>query len=356
MSAANWILCSKIFLISTGAISVAMAIKFSVPSILAFAYDDVPTIWSSLVCWLKPPYIYFIVNGIIITIVASSHFSFNKSENPEYINSHQSQPATVSAAPPPKTVIHPPPVHFVTATIPAQTMPEISIVESPSAEFANYEEDEDEISESDIVELKPVVVNGIIEAVENNNYDVAICSPPEADDADDGNFVVSKSPEEAQLDYFPLPVEKKALLPSRFGHRKPSKVIREGGRDVRMARAEAHETLESTWKMIMESREQQLRKSDTFEIENRGRHLNEKVLLDREQSATFKDRTNYDNDASAALGWSSNMQKIKKELSLSQDELNRRVEAFIKKFNEDMRLQRQESINQYMEMINRGAN
>lgn len=123
-----------------------------------------------------------------------------------------------------------------------------------------------------------------------------------------------------------------------------------GGKVVALgvAKAKKQETLESTWRTITEGRAmpltRHLKKAETWERETPLRDLNGGGKL-MKKSETFAGR---EKNASARL--------LRKEPSLSQDELNRRVEAFINKFNADMRLQRQESLRQYKEMMmNRGA-
>ncbi|GFQ06351.1 hypothetical protein PHJA_002779100 [Phtheirospermum japonicum] len=202
-----------------------------------------------------------------------------------------------------------------------------------------------------VVELRPVTVNGspvdiepeeetVIEAEEDRDvfvdstFEYNNITPPAAEE------MISP---EIQLESL-FPVREKPLVTSRFGHRKPNRTNPEGARALRVARAKKHDTLESTWKMITEGRHvpltRHLKKSDTFE------HAHVAPAVDHvPKSETFKERGNY----TAAPP------RIGKEPSLGQDELNRRVEAFIKKFNEEMRMQRQESLNQYMEMINRGV-
>lgn len=95
-----------------------------------------------------------------------------------------------------------------------------------------------------------------------------------------------------------------------------------------------------------------LTKCDTWE--NRGRPVGLDRTVKKSESEPLRDRTNEMEGAGTATP-SPRGGKARKEALLSQDELNRRVEAFIKKFNEEMRLQRQESLNQYRAMISRAG-
>lgn len=143
-----------------------------------------------------------------------------------------------------------------------------------------------------------------------------------------------------------------------------------------MASRKRNDTLESTWKTITEGRSiplaRHLKKSDTWETHNpTSSHVSSSSLSSSsaaplssdhqfnqlnkmKKSETFiKDGVGGANTTTTTLR-RGNSGKLRKEPSLSQDDLNRRVEAFIKKFNEEMRLQRQESLNQYNEMVKQG--
>lgn len=67
-----WILFLKLLLLSSGILSMAEILKFYVPLVVDILVSDVPAVWSSIVLWLRPPYLYLLFNFIIVSILASS--------------------------------------------------------------------------------------------------------------------------------------------------------------------------------------------------------------------------------------------------------------------------------------------
>ncbi|WVY95126.1 hypothetical protein V8G54_034214 [Vigna mungo] len=238
----------------------ALGVKVSLP----IAATHLPLLWTFLLLCFKPPYLFLLLNTIIISIVASSRF-------------HHSKPQSDPTPPPlfqPKS---------------------LSVNASP---LLQEQEVEKEIIHQEIT-LKRTDSTEIPSSTE------------------------------------------KPLVSARFTHRKFLKSTSEGGRALKVvAKAKRHETLESTWKAITEGRSVPL-----------SRHM--------KKCDTWQSRGNLDpsleNKSGEILTDVSTTGRLRKEPSLSQEELNRRVEAFIRKFNEEMRLQRQESLEQYMQMVSRGA-
>lgn len=170
--------------------------------------------------------------------------------------------------------------------------------------------------------------------------DLGILQPPPKEEEEETKQI--------DVGIFPLkrmdsPVDK-PLLSTRFTHRKPLKFGPEGGKSLKVVKQKRHETLENTWKTITEGRSiplsRHMKKCDTWQ--NR---YDDDPHQQEDSSTVSVNDFNFNNKT-----W-----KLRKEPSLSQDELNKRVEAFIRKFNQQMRLQRQESLNHYMHMINHDA-
>ncbi|PRQ28771.1 hypothetical protein RchiOBHm_Chr5g0006611 [Rosa chinensis] len=375
-----WLVSLKILLISSGVVALALAMQLYVPLVFEFAVSNLPLIWSSCKSLLRPPYLYVVINAIIITIAASSMF-------------HHDRPQ--AKLPSPESESTPPPVVYKHREDDLAPPVVYKHIQEDVAPPVVYEHREDDVA-------PPVVYKHIQEDVAPQVYehrreeDVA-ASPVVYDDRDEAvikevtSMVPFNNPEEpvAEVDNdredeievstatwttsenttkfvdIILPAEK-PLVSTRFSHRKPARSTPEGGRPLRVSKApKRHDTLENTWKMITEGRamplSRHIKKSDTWDHHGSGGvNVNDEVDEETseavQQSKTFKDMTNQQKlRTMAAVSSSPGGIKLRKEPSLSQDDLNRRVEAFIQKFNEEMRLQRQESLDQYMEMINRGS-
>ncbi|CDY12894.1 BnaA09g13800D [Brassica napus] len=326
----------KAVLISTGVASVGLLLKVSVPVAVDFSVSQAPILWSSLLSWLKPPYLYILTNGIIITIVASSKYYRSTSHHDEeddgivYGGGGDYKLQT-------ELIVH------------DQASPRMLEVKDLDLDrqfdfikdVVETVEDEDG-TESELKSVTTMESSDLIGS--GGGEDVML--PTEISK---GNHMPPRMTESENI-----PPAEKPLVSSRFGHRKSVKASQEGGRSMlRVTKPKRNETLENTWKMITEGKsttltKQLYRRSDTFSRGDSGHSGEARPVY--KKSETFRDRTNfYQSQETAAKG------KVRKEPSLSQDELNRRVEAFIKKFNEDMKLQRMESLRQYQEITGRGV-
>ncbi|XP_073057546.1 uncharacterized protein [Primulina eburnea] len=320
------ILSSKLFLISAGVVSLAVGFKFYVP----FTVGDIPVILSVFLSWLKPPYLYVIINAIIVVIIVSSRFHCDWSPSDQSSSVRSEHLISVKT---------PPPSYYESLS----AQPDIaSIVQESMAAAAAVVYD----SEDRAAEVKHVVVNGSKVVFETEEAvaeakDVWVDSMLTYDPPPHEMLVSPELPLE-----FLFPVREKPLLSSRFGHRKPIRTTPEGMGALKVAKQKRLETLDSTWKMITEGRHVPLtrhnQKSEASTSAPSG-HV--------ATSENFQDRISYHPPRPPPPDAA---ERMRKEPSLGQDELNRRVEAFINKINEDMRIQRQESLNKYKQLLHRG--
>lgn len=70
---------TKLVTVSVGVVWTAVLLHFVGPAAFLSLSDWLPRVYVSLTGWLTPPYLYLIINGIILSIAASSRFSPVKS-------------------------------------------------------------------------------------------------------------------------------------------------------------------------------------------------------------------------------------------------------------------------------------
>ncbi|KAM0892245.1 hypothetical protein ACQ4PT_025881 [Festuca glaucescens] len=328
---------------AAAAVLVAAGLRMVMPAAAGFVAEEIPRAQAAAATWLTPPYLYLVINAIIISIAASSRYQPSRATRTHAnaaVGAEEAAPVSAPALAMPMPMdapaqaltmpmeLPPPAVAMATATafsVPEVRVPEAVAVELPAVKMApapEVEEKEDDflISRSAWTPQRRVVREDV--QMENE-------AAPFAD--------LTNSRE-------------KPLSSSRFG-RKAAKPSPEGSRALRVSRPRRGDTLENTWKAITEGRApplaRHLKKADTFDTRpgrrpsggGGSREMAPPAPATMQKAETF-------NDAAAGTA-----RKVRREPSLGQDELNRRVEAFINKFNMEMRLQRQESLKRYSEMV-----
>ncbi|XP_047069673.1 nematocyst expressed protein 3-like [Lolium rigidum] len=333
---------------AAAAVLAAAGLRMVMPAAAGFVAEEIPRAQAAAATWLTPPYLYLVINAIIISIAASSRYQPSRAAR-----THANEvPAPALAMPMPMEV---------PATTVSMAMPMPMDAPAPTVSMAMPME----VAAPAVTMATPLPVpeTRVPEAVAVEQPAVKMAPAPEVEEKED-DFLISRSAwtpqrrvvrEDAQLENEAAPFadltnsREKPLSSSRFG-RKAAKPSPEGSRALRVTRPRRGDTLENTWKAITEGRApplaRHLKKADTFDTRpgRRPSGGGGSKELTPPAPATMQKAETY-NDAGGGA------RKVRREPSLGQDDLNRRVEAFINKFNMEMRLQRQESLKQYSEMV-----
>ncbi|XP_010539254.1 PREDICTED: uncharacterized protein LOC104813396 [Tarenaya hassleriana] len=299
----------------------ATAVNFYAPVISHFMTFYFPVIQENVVLFLRPPYLYLVINCIIVSIVASARLY----KNPN-LSGDSHSPAADAVAP-----------------IPILAPSDLSAYLSAGYVVGYNGSEENNVRRDASVDRTVEISKRFPEVIDEKMV---------IDGGDDRREMEKLKPSSDSTEDF-TPKAEKPPASARFGQGKATKASSEGGnKALGVSKPRRQETLETTWRKITEGRAmpmtRHLKKSDTWEKESssaRGSGHDERTT----KSESLDDRS-----AAAGKRRKESQGRLMREASPGQEELNRRVEAFIKKFNEEMRLQRQESLARYQEMVNRG--
>ncbi|EYU17800.1 hypothetical protein MIMGU_mgv11b018278mg [Erythranthe guttata] len=126
---------------------------------------------------------------------------------------------------------------------------------------------------------------------------------------------------------------------------------------------EDEDTMDATWRAITGGEKQRpdrkhLKKSETWDVVHEAPPPPQPIitneLFDLPAAKELRKSETFNETVSIRRRCGGGRPLIRRDPSVGLDELNNQVEAFIKKFNDDMRLQRQESDQRFLDMIKRG--
>ncbi|KAL2243839.1 uncharacterized protein LOC105157495 [Sesamum indicum] len=339
----------ELLLLSAGLISTLVMVKGAVvPYSCEIVFPSLVGFWSCLSCFLSSPlYICIMINFMIVLIAASSAFHHRENED-EYggikviFDDHDMQFAE-------SLVVSPPPSRDVGEVTPPPSPPRdyTEVTEEPPATPISTTEIWPNSTEENLSEKATLSSLHEVLIAEVNEIKKIACSLNSTPD------LLSDSIKEIMVttDFPPLPRKGKEVF----------KEEEEAASDLSDYKEnEDEDTLDATWKAItgggqQRPKREQLKKSETWDVPPRRstasvQRLDSEELLpstpkwkELRKAVTFNDAVSVTRRGG-----------LRRDPSMSITELNKQFEAFIKKFNDSIRLQRQESHKRFLEKFNQG--